>query len=101
MNILDLNYDILGKIEEEVKIINMNKKFKNNYDDFVNEFKSQIEYYKYDVLSDVGIFGPHTDDRTAEQIRNVLDEHETTDLPRWSWPPLSLVENDDPYNRLD
>ena len=85
MNILDSNNDILGKIEEEVKTI---RKYKNNYDNFVNIFKSQIEYTKYDILSDElegPTFGP-VESRTKEGVLNITDKYEITDLE--DWPPL-------------
>ena len=47
MKLTDLCDDILFKIEDEIKIIKDNKKYKNSYDNFVKKFEYQIDYMKY------------------------------------------------------
>ena len=66
----------------------------------MNNFKSQIEYFKYDILSDElgsNTFGP-VENRTKEGILNITDEYEITDLEYW--PPLSPVGDDNPFNSM-
>jgi hypothetical protein len=87
MKLTDLCDDILFKIEDEIKIIKDNKKYKSSYDNFVKKFKYQIKFYKYDTLCDE-LHPDHPDDvmRTKDLMVKNMDDIEITNFKYW--PPL-------------
>ena len=88
----------MEKIEEEIQTI---IQYKNNYDDFVNDFNWFVKVWKQSSLVDCYSFGFHQISMSAmyEIPKNKIDEYETTDLP--CRPPLADVEDEEPYNHLD
>jgi hypothetical protein len=100
MKLTDLCDDILLKIEDEIKIIRDNKKYKSNYDDFVKIFKDQIKFYKYDTLCDE-LDPNHPDDvmRTKDFMVKTMDDIEITDFNYWL--PLAELDDNEPCNYLN
>ena len=85
MKLTDLCDDILFKIEDEIKIIKDNKKYKNSYDNFVKKFEYQIDYMKYELLCD-DLRPDHPDDPPLDEslrlfwVANNLDSLDITDF---------------------
>ena len=85
MKLTDLCDDILFKIEDEIKIIKDNKKYKSSYDNFVKKFEYQIDYMKYELLCD-DLRPDHPDDPTLDEslrlfwVANNLDSLDITDF---------------------
>ena len=88
MKLTDLCDDILFKIEDEIKIIKENKKYKSSYDNFVKKFEYQIDYMKYELLCDD--LSPNDDDDDTDDppldeiwVANNLDSFDITKfIPR-------------------
>ena len=91
MKLTDLCDDILFKIEDEIKIIKDNKKYKNSYDNFVKKFEFQIDYMKYELLCDDfmspndALMSPNDDDDDTDDppldynwVENNLDSFDIT-----------------------
>ena len=83
MKLTDLCDDILFKIEDEIKIIKDNKKYKSTYDNFVEKFKYQIDYMKFELLCDD--LSPNDDDDDTDDppldynwVENNLDSFDIT-----------------------
>lgn len=85
MKLTDLCDDILFKIEDEIKIIKDNKKYKSSYDNFVKKFEYQIDYMKYELLCD-DLRPDHPDDPPLDEslrlfwVANNLDSLDITDF---------------------
>ena len=89
MKLTDLCDDILFKIEDEIKIKKDNKKYKSTYDNFVEKFKYQIDYMKFELLCDD--LSPNDDDDDTDDppldeslrlfwVANNLDSLDITDF---------------------
>ncbi len=100
----DLMSLILSIRTEEMKKDKQIKESKENYNNFVKDFKEKIYFFKDDILRDSygtkGLYEEEMDgdDIDMEGMKRVLDKWELWDI---DFNILSPVSDEDPFNSLN